>query len=109
MASSPPASKQWSVSKNNAINSLENWRQNLVYTLSLDSNFAPFLANSTTWGKKTKTQSLHGYNNNRETVPLSKRLTAQQKVNFLELILGQITSYYPLISGNTIVKNLTST
>ena len=60
MASSPRAPKQWSLSKNGSINSLENWRQNLVYTLSLDSNFAPFLADGTTWEKKTKTQPLRG-------------------------------------------------
>ena len=28
------------------INSFDNWKQNLLYTLSLDSNFAPFLADS---------------------------------------------------------------
>ena len=39
MASSPWATKQWSLSKNESINSFENLRQNLVYTLSLDSNF----------------------------------------------------------------------
>ena len=108
MASSPRAPKQWSLSKNESINSFENWRQNLVYTLSLDSNFALFLADSTTWGKKTKTQPLRGLTDDGETVPLSKRRTARQKVNFLELMLGQIANYCPVISRNTLVKNSTS-
>ena len=108
MASSPRAPKQWSLSKNESINSFENWRQNLVYTLSLDSNFAPFLTNGTTWGKKTKTQPLRGLTNDGESVPLSIRRTARQKVNFLELMLGQIVNYCPVISWNTLVKNSTS-
>ena len=94
--------------KNESINSFENWRQNLVYTLSLDSNFAPFLADGTTWGKKTKTHPLRGLTDDGETVPLSKRRTAWQKVNFLELMLRQIANYCPLISRNTLVKNSTS-
>ena len=108
MASSPRAPKQWSLSKNESINSFENWRQNLVYTLSLDSNFAPFLADGTTWGKKTKTQPLRGLTDDGESIPLSIRRTARQKVNFLELMLGQIANYCPVISRNTLVKNSTS-
>ena len=43
-----------------------------------------------------------------ETIPLSKRHMARQKVNFLELMLGQIANYCPVISRNTLVKNSTS-
>ena len=38
----------------------------------------------------------------------AKRKTAQQKVSLLELMLGQIANYCPVISRNTIVKNSTS-
>ena len=38
----------------------------------------------------------------------TKRLTAQHKVNFLELMLGQIANYCLIISRNTLVKNSTS-
>ena len=38
----------------------------------------------------------------------AQRRTAQQKVNMLELMLGQIANYCPIISCNTIVKNSTS-
>ena len=100
--------KQWSLSKNETINSFENWRQNLVYTLSLDTNFAPFLADSATWAKKTKAQPLRGFTDDGETVPLSRRKTARQKVNFLDLMLGQIANYCPVISRNTLLKNSTS-
>ena len=52
MASSPLALKQWSLSKNKSINSFKNWRQNPVYTLSLNSNFALFLAGEHHLGKE---------------------------------------------------------
>ena len=80
MGTTARAPKQWSLSKNETINSFENWRQNLVYTLSLDTNFAPFLADGATWAKKTKAQPLRGFTDDGETVPLSRRKTARQKV-----------------------------
>jgi len=94
--------------KNETINSFENWRQNLVYTLSLDTNFAPFLADGATWSEKTRAEPLHGFTDDGETVPLSRRKTARQKVKFLELMLGQIANYCPIISRNTLLKNSTS-
>ncbi|XP_066029493.1 uncharacterized protein [Pocillopora verrucosa] len=108
MAATHRAPKQWCLSKVESINSFENWKQNLIYTLSLDSNFAPFLADGFTWLKKTRSQPLRGLHNDGESVPLARRLTARQKVNFLELMLGQIANYCPIISRNTLVKNSTS-
>lgn len=43
-----------------------------------------------------------------ESVAATKRLTARQKTNFLELMLGQIANYCPIISRSTLVKNSTS-
>ena len=108
MASTHRAPKQWCLSKIETINSFENWKQNLIYTLSLDSNFAPFLAEGVTWRKKTKAQPLRGFVDDGGSVPTAKRLTARQKTNFLELMLGQIANYCPIISRNTLVKNSTS-
>ena len=87
MATTHRAPKQWSLL---TINSFENWKQNLTYTLSLDSNFAPFLAENSMWGKKTKSQPLHAFTDDGESVSASRHQTARQKVNFLELMLGQI-------------------
>ena len=53
-------------------------------------------------------QPLRGFTDDGEDVPTAKRQTAQQKVNFLELTLGQIANYCPVISRNTLVKNSTS-
>jgi hypothetical protein len=46
------APKQWSLTKNETVNSFENWKQNLQYTLALDEQFAPFLVDGVTWQKK---------------------------------------------------------
>ena len=108
MASSHRAPKQWCLSKVETINNFENWKQNMLYTLSLDSNFAPFLADGVQWLKKTKAQPLRGLEADGDSIPLARRLTARQKVNFLELMLGQIANYCPIISRSTLVKNSTS-
>ena len=108
MASSHRAPKQWCLSKVETINSFENWKKNLLYTLSLDSNFAPFLADVIQWLKKTKSQPLRGLEADGDPIPLARRLTAWQKVKFLELMLGQIANYWLIISRSTLVKNSTS-
>lgn len=84
MASTHRAPKQWCLSKVETINSFERWKQNLIYTLSLDSNFTPFLAKGVTWQKKTKAQPLRGFVDDGKSVAATKRLTAQQKTNFLD-------------------------
>ena len=58
MAATPRAPKQWCLTKTEIVTTFENWRQNLVYTLSLDAQFAPFLVDGATWLKKTKADPL---------------------------------------------------
>ena len=109
MAASIRAPKQWCLSKTENVNTFENWRQNLIYTLSLDPHFAPFLVNGFTWQKKSKSTPLRGFSDDdRESVPASSRRTAEQKVGMLELMLGQIANYCPVVSRSSIVKNSTS-
>ena len=105
--SSNRAPKQWCLSKNETLTSFENWKQNLLYTLSLDANFAPFLGKGSSWLKKTRANPLRGYTDDGESILDARRRTATQKVNMLELMLGQIANYCPIISRNTIVKNST--
>ena len=108
MANTHRAPKQWCLSKSETINSFENWRQNIVYTLSLDPNFAPFLGEGTQWGKKTRATPNRGFEDDDQNVPEAQRRTAAQKVTMLEVLLGQIANYCPIISRSTIVKNSTS-
>ena len=102
------APKQWSLTKQETITSFEAWRQNLQYTLSLDQIFAGFLVDDATWLKKTNAQPLRGFHNDGEDVAEANRRTSAQKCTHLELMLGQIANYCPVISRNTIVKNSTS-
>ena len=102
------APKQWSLTSIETITSIEAWENNIKYILSLDSNFANFLTDGSTWGKKSNASPLRGFINDGETVPATQRRTAAQKVAHLEMMLGQIANYAPIISRNSIVKNSTS-
>ena len=101
------APKQWALTKNETLTSFEAWRQNLLYTLSLDANFAAFLVEDFKWLKKTNANPLRGFTDDGADVPEASRRTAAQKLAHLELMLGQIANYCPIISRNTIVKNST--
>ena len=102
------APKQWSLTTNETISSIEAWENNLKYILSLDPNFASFLTDGATWQKKTNTTPMRGFEDDNEEVPVIRRRTAAQKVTHLDMMLGQIANYVPVISRNTIVRNSTS-
>ena len=74
-----------------------------MYILSLDASFAHFLLPNTTWLKKTRAAPLRGFVD--DPVDAPNRRTAAQKVAQLELMLGQIANFCPVISRNTITKN----
>ena len=102
------APKQWSLTKDETITTFESWRQNLKYVLSLDANFATFMEDGVEWDKKTRVAPNRGFEDDDEDVEARVRRTAQQKVIHLELMLGQIANFCPVISRNTIVRNSTS-
>uniref|UniRef100_A0A6A7G5Q4 Retrovirus-related Pol polyprotein from transposon opus n=1 Tax=Hirondellea gigas TaxID=1518452 RepID=A0A6A7G5Q4_9CRUS len=108
MASSVRAPKQWCLSRVETVTSFENWRQNIQYVLSLYSKFSPFLVDDFKWEKKTKRDPTRGLEYDPSSVPEVRHYTAQQKVATLELMLGQVANYCPVISRNTIVRNSTS-
>ena len=100
------APKQWCLKKQETITSFETWKQNLQFLLAQDPNFACFLADGATW--KTAAQPLRGLHDDDHSIPDNLRRTAQQKVNHLDLMFGQIANYCPIISRNTIIKYSTS-
>ena len=83
----PRAPKQWSLTKQETITSFEAWRQNRQYILSLDRNFAGFLADGVTWSKKSPGSPHCGLKDDPESVPQASRRTPQQKCTHLELML----------------------
>ena len=102
------APKQWCLTRSETVTSFESWRQNLLYTLSLDSAFAPFLDEKCTWGKKTKASPLRGFADDPDDTPADQKRTAAQKVAQLELMLGQVANFCPIISRHAFVRNSTS-
>ena len=105
MAASPRAPKQWQLTKIETITLYESWRENLIYVLSLGKNFVPFL--DATWQKQTAANPRRGLTNDGSVVPEAQRLTAVQKNAHLDLLLGQIVNFCPVISRNSIVKHST--
>ena len=101
------APKQWSLTKNETITTFESWKQNLIYILSLDPNFAPFLVHGATWEKKGRNNANRGLTDDEDMTAAGAR-SAAHKVVHLELMLGQIANFCPIISRNTIIKNSTS-
>lgn len=102
------APKQWCLTKNETITSFESWRQNLVYVFSLDGNFTPFLVDNFTWRKKTSANPNRGFVNDGDDVAAASRQSATQKSATLDLMLGQIANFCPVISRNSITKSSTS-
>ena len=102
------APKQWCLTKHETVTTFESWKQNLKYTLSLDANFAQFLVEGVTWLKKSRDNPLRGFIDDGQNDQADRRHTAQQKVTQLELMLGQIANFCPVISRITIVRNATS-
>ena len=106
MSAAQRAPKLWLLTDSETINSIETWRQNLLYILTLDDKFIPFL--STSWSKKTAQSPTHGLTSDGDTVPEGSRPTAAQKNLNLELMLGQIANFCPGIARNTFLKDATS-
>ncbi|KAJ8031140.1 hypothetical protein HOLleu_27775 [Holothuria leucospilota] len=101
-ASSGRAPKQWSLTCSETITSFEAWKNNLTYTLSLDPSFSPFI--EATWEKKAKSNPYRGFKDDSADADKKTRRTAVQKNNIVELMLGQVANYCPIIARNSINK-----
>ena len=103
------APKQWTLQKDESLNSYNNWKENLIYTLSLDKNFARFIKPDAKWGKVTASDSTRGLvDDGDEVTDAQNRLTGVQKLANLNLMLGQIANFATVISRNQITKNSVS-
>ena len=103
MAQSNKAPKQRYLEKHETLNSFNAWKENLIYTLSLDSNFTPFI--SAEWGRWTAAAPNRGLTDDGDEVTdATKRKSNEQKVAQLNLMLGMVANYATVISRNQIVK-----
>ncbi len=105
MAHNIRAPKERCLTTNETLTSFENWRQTLIYSASLNTSFAPFLRSNIKWSKKTKAADNRGLTDEGEG---DAKQTAVQRAAALELLLGYIANYAPVISRSTITKNCTS-
>lgn len=93
--SSSRAPKQWQLTRSETINSFNNWKENLIYTLSLDANFSPYTTkDDASWGKKTTASPHRGFVDDNATTAGAK--TKEQKCANVDLMLGQIANYATL-------------
>ena len=106
MAAGPQAPKQWKLSTDETLTSFTNWKENLVYTLSLNTNFAPFVALDFVWGDGNVAN--RGLLDDAEDVPEARRRTAVQKAQSMNMMLGQIANYCNVIARHQIVEDSTS-
>lgn len=107
MAARNVAPKQEKLKAVETLNSFNAWKDNLLYTLSLTTDFAPFLVDGVTWGLET-TANRGFANDGEEVTDAAQRVTAVQKAARLRLMLGQIANYATIISRNQIVGQCTS-
>ena len=99
----PP--RQWVLSENETITSYANWESNILYHLSLNNEFAPFL--DTEWSKASVTN--HGFaDDGDEVTDAAKRKTATQKKIILDRMLGLVAQLAPSLLRNDILKKSTS-
>ena len=61
--------------------SFESWKQNLLYILSLDREFTPYLRDGATWGKRTAGNPNRGFADDGAGVDAADRKTAAEKVS----------------------------
>ena len=97
------APKQWKLTEDEDYTSYEAWRQNLLYHLTLQAKFVPFLKDGVTWKKKSAANPNRGFANDAQG---DNSQTAAEKAAVLELMLGQIANFCP-ISRSLITKKST--
>ena len=55
------APKQWALGKIETVTTFNAWKDNLLYILSLETKFAPFLVSGAEWGKYSSTNPHRGF------------------------------------------------
>ena len=106
MTTSTRVPKQWPLTTSETLNSFRTWKETLCYALSQDAAFKPYLKEGVTWGKQTSATPHRGYTDDTTTVTNAK--TKEQKVEDLNLMLGQIANFTTVISRNQIIDHSTS-
>ena len=102
MSFKPP--KQWVLTEKETISSYSSWQSNLLYHLSLNNEFSAFIADTSTWQRK----SVANRGLTDDPADVADRKTAPQKNIQLERMLGIIAQFSPALLRNDIIKKSTS-
>ena len=84
--------------------SFEAWKESMVFHISLDPKSARFLDDLKTWNS---TQN-RGFTDDSNEVNQDKRMTKEAKAALLNIILGSISTYAPIISPRFVKNQSTS-
>ena len=97
------APKEWKLTTEESLSSYLTWQHNVLYNLSLDKDFASFIAPNSKWEIKD-TSETHGLladaGDNGES--------AKSKSAKLELMLGNIANYCLVLARDKIANEITS-
>ena len=96
------APKLWQLTENESVSSFANWKTNIMYNLSLNNEFAPFL--DSTWAKKSVPN--RGLADLKEGATVKK--TAVQLAIVLERMLGLVAQFVPALLRSEVIKRSTS-
>ena len=97
------APKPWKLTESESFSSYTSWQSNILYVLSREKNFEPFLAKDAQWLKSSAANPKRGLVDDGG----ENGVTAAQKVILLEQMLGLIAQYVPHYLTNDIVKATT--
>ena len=94
------------LTKSETLTTFETWRGHVNYTLSQDANFAQFLQDSCVWKRKSVDANRGFVDIKDETDAVTS--SAIQQANFLDVFLGLLASWAPIINRSSITRDACS-
>ena len=101
------APKCRTLSTNETPGSFENWKDTLIFNLTIDNNFEFLLDDEMKWAS-AKTVNRGFVNDGDEVEVATERKTAKQKAAALKMMLGTIAGFAPVISRKFITEEALS-
>lgn len=94
----------WALSKKETSSTFKNWRSNIAYSLSLNLDFSDFFEPGFTWEEKTHDNPTWGL----IAGTGEHARTAVQRAGALEVMLGQIACWAPVVARSLITRDALS-
>ena len=74
------------------LNTFKSWKEQLIYSFTIESEFKPFLVDGLVWEQFSASSPDRGFTDDPTTVTENRR-TKEQKAASLNLMLGQIANF----------------